>query len=175
MKSIRRWILWLPAATVFLVSNVPTIVAASTWGADYFPNVKLTTQDGESRLFFDDLIKDKVVLINFIYTTCVDTCPMETAQLVQVQKILGDRIGKDVFFYSITIDPDHDTPGVLKDYRDMFGARWTFLTGNNADIIALRKKTRVVHRGNSGRLEQSQCQYDHRQPGNRPMDETLAV
>ena len=113
---------------------------ASGWGADYFPNVVLTTQDGESVEFFDDLIKDKVVLINFIYTSCVDTCPMETAQLVQVQKILADRLGKDVFFYSISIDPEHDTPAVLKEYKDRFRAQWTFLTGNNADIIELRKK-----------------------------------
>jgi protein SCO1/2 len=113
---------------------------ASGWGAEYFPNVELTTQDGETVRFFDDLIEDKVVLINFIYTTCVDTCPMETAQLAQVQKILGDRMGKDVFFYSISIDPEHDTPEVLKEYRARFRAKWTFLTGNNADIIQLRRK-----------------------------------
>jgi copper(I)-binding protein/cytochrome oxidase Cu insertion factor (SCO1/SenC/PrrC family) len=110
------------------------------WGANYFPNVELTTQDDETVRFFTDLIEDKIVLINFIYTSCVDTCPMETAQLIQVQKILGDRIGKDVFFYSISIDPEHDTPAVLKEYKDRFRAKWTFLTGNNADIIELRKK-----------------------------------
>ena len=113
---------------------------ASVWGADYFPNVELTTQDGEKVRFFDDLIEDKIVLINFIYTTCVDTCPMETAQLIQVQKILGDRLGKDVFFYSISIDPEHDTPEVLKEYKGRFRANWTFLTGNFDDIIELRKK-----------------------------------
>lgn len=113
---------------------------ASVWGADYFPNVELTTQDGEKVRFFDDLIEDKIVLINFIYTTCVDTCPMETAQLIQVQKILGDRLGEDIFFYSISIDPDHDTPAVLKEYKDRFRANWTFLTGDLDDIIELRKK-----------------------------------
>jgi cytochrome oxidase Cu insertion factor (SCO1/SenC/PrrC family)/copper(I)-binding protein len=113
---------------------------AAVWGADYFPNVELTTQDGEPVRFFDDLIEGKVVLVNFIYTTCVDTCPMETAQLTQVQKILGDRLGKDVFFYSISIDPEYDTPEVLKEYRDRFRAKWTFLTGDRGDIIELRKK-----------------------------------
>jgi len=121
---------------VFAARTAP----ASGWGAEYFPNVELTTQDGETVRFFDDLIEDKVVLINFIYTTCVDTCPMETAQLTQVQKILGDRMGKDVFFYSISIDPKHDTPEVLKEYRQRFRAEWTFLTGDNDDIIELRKK-----------------------------------
>jgi copper(I)-binding protein len=80
------------------------------------------------------------VAINFIYTHCPDTCPLETAQLVQVQKILGDRLGKDVFFYSISIDPKNDTPSVLKEYRERFKARWTFLTGKKSDIIKLRRK-----------------------------------
>jgi copper(I)-binding protein len=57
-----------------------------------------------------------------------------------VQRILGDRLGKDVFFYSISIDPDHDTPEVLKEYKERFGANWTFLTGDEEDIIELRRK-----------------------------------
>ncbi len=127
-------------ACLVLAMTTASTAYASVWGADYFPNVELTTQDGETVRFFDDLIEDKIVLINFIYTTCVDTCPMETAQLTQVQKILGDRLGKDVFFYSISIDPEHDTPEVLKEYKDRFRAKWTFLTGNIDDIIELRKK-----------------------------------
>ena len=134
----RSFLSWVPA--IVLSALLPGSAMASTWGANYFPNVELTDQDGETALFFDDLIRDKVVLVNFIYTTCVDTCPLETAQLVQVQKILGDRLGKDVFFYSISIDPEHDTPAVLKEYRERFGARWTFLTGDVSDIIQLRKK-----------------------------------
>ncbi|MCB1852509.1 MAG: SCO family protein [Gammaproteobacteria bacterium] len=65
---------------------------------------------------------------------------MVTVQLVQVQKILGDRLGKDVYFYSISIDPKNDTPQALREYREKFGARWTFLTGKTTDIIKLRKK-----------------------------------
>lgn len=125
-------------ALLFIAYSAPG--TASPWGADYFPNVPLTTQDGEEMLFFDDLIKDKVVAINFIYTHCPDTCPLETAQLVRVQSIMGDRLGKDVFFYSITIDPARDTPEVLKEYKARFGAKWTFLTGKKEDIIELRKK-----------------------------------
>jgi copper(I)-binding protein/cytochrome oxidase Cu insertion factor (SCO1/SenC/PrrC family) len=131
---------WATAAAMLLCGAVSVAVAASPWGKDYFPNVSLTTQDGESVRFFDDLIKGKVVAINFIYTSCPDTCPLETAQLVKVQNILGDRMGKEVFFYSITIDPKNDTPPVLREYRERFGARWTFLTGDNADIIELRRK-----------------------------------
>ncbi|WDE03210.1 copper chaperone PCu(A)C [Thalassomonas viridans] len=113
---------------------------ASPWGANYFPNTLLTTHEGTQVRFFDDLIKDKTVVINFIYTACPDTCPLETAQLIRVQQILGKRLGKDVFFYSISIDPKTDTPEVLSAYRSRFGAKWTFLTGNEAEISELRRK-----------------------------------
>jgi len=128
------------AFALFITVNVPALSAASPWGANYFPNVPLITHEGKTVNFFDDLIKDRIVAINFIYTHCPDTCPLETAQLVQVQKILGDRLGKDVFFYSISIDPENDTPSVLKEYRERFKARWTFLTGKKSDIIQLRRK-----------------------------------
>ncbi len=112
------------------------------WGKDYFPNVELTTSKGEKLRFYDDLIKDKVVAINFIYTTCDDMCPAETARLKTVSEILGDRMGKDVFFYSITIDPDRDSIAVLDAYSKKFkiGKGWKFLTGNEEDINSLRQK-----------------------------------
>src|SRR5476649_1341217 len=78
---------------------------AVTWGANYFPNIPLTTQDGKTVHFYDDLLKDKKVVINFIYTRCGDSCPLETARLAQVQRILGDRMGRDIFFYSFSVDP----------------------------------------------------------------------
>jgi copper(I)-binding protein/cytochrome oxidase Cu insertion factor (SCO1/SenC/PrrC family) len=131
---------WLSIVAICLGGNALLAGAASPWGADYFPNVPLTTSEGKSVRFFDDLIKDKIVAINFIYTTCPDTCPLETAQLVSVQNILGDRLGKDVFFYSITIDPAHDTAAVLEEYRQRFGAQWTFLTGKQEDITQIRRK-----------------------------------
>ncbi len=112
------------------------------WGREYFPNVILTTHEGKKVRFFDDLIEGKVVVINFIYTSCPDACPLETARLAEVQGILGDRVGKDVFMYSITIDPDRDTPEVLAEYRERFQAEegWTFLTGAEQDITLLRRK-----------------------------------
>lgn len=115
--------------------------SGTPWGKDYFPNTELVNQDGQKVRFFDDLIKDKVVAINFIFTSCTDSCPLETARLLQVQKVLGDRVGKDIFLYSITIDPETDTPEVLKQYADKFkiGTGWQFLTGNKDDITALRK------------------------------------
>ena len=131
---------WVAAFALLITSSIPGISSASPWGANYFPNVPLITHEGEAVHFFDDLIKDKIVVINFIYTHCPDTCPLETAQLVRVRNILGDRVGKDVYFYSISIDPENDTPEVLSEYRKRFKANWTFLTGKKSDIIQLRKK-----------------------------------
>jgi len=112
------------------------------WGADYFPDVPLITHEGRSVRFFTDLVAGKVVVINFIYTSCPDSCPLESAKLAEVQELLGDRLGSDVFFYSISIDPEHDTPEVLAEYAHRFGARpgWLFLHGSADDVLLLRKK-----------------------------------
>jgi protein SCO1/2 len=110
--------------------------------ADRFPNIELTTQDGKKVHFYDDLIKDKIVAINLIYTHCEYSCPLETARLVQVQKLLGDRVGKDIFFYSISIDPKRDTPEALKEYAEKYhvGPGWLFLTGKKDEIDFLSKR-----------------------------------
>ncbi|HEY2360203.1 MAG TPA: SCO family protein [Candidatus Angelobacter sp.] len=112
------------------------------WGAGYFPNTELITQNGKKVRFYDDLVRGKIVVIDLIYTHCVDSCPLETARLAQVQKLLGDAVDKQIFFYSITIDPEHDTPAVLKEYAEKYhaGPGWLFLTGKKEDIDQLSKK-----------------------------------
>lgn len=112
------------------------------WGANFFPNTELITQDGKKVRFYDDLIRGKIVVIDFIYTHCVDACPLETARLAQVQKMLGDAVGKEIFFYSISIDPKRDTPAVLKAYAEKYhaGPGWLFLTGKKDEIDQLSKK-----------------------------------
>ena len=117
-------------------------LADNPYGANYFPNVPLTTQDGKTVKFYDDLIKGKSVAINVIYTSCKDECPLETAKLAQLAQIFGDKMGKEIFFYSISIDPKHDTPEILKAYSKNFktGPGWEFLTGTEADIKVLVKK-----------------------------------
>jgi protein SCO1/2 len=129
-------------AAVTLVANHLPAAQPQRWAAGDFPNVALMTQDGQRVRFYDDLLKGKSVAIDLIYTDCKDECPLETARLVQVQKLLGDRIGKDLFMYSITIDPKHDTPEVLKDYADKFhvGPGWQFLTGDENDIHLIARK-----------------------------------
>ncbi|HKW75561.1 MAG TPA: SCO family protein [Terriglobales bacterium] len=140
---------WLKTISVLAVlaaiggSSVQRAIAAPPrWGADYFPDVELTTQDGKTVHFYDDLLKGKIVAIDMIYTHCVDSCPLETARLAEVQRILGNRVGKDIFFYSITLDPKRDTPEVLKAYAEKYhaGPGWLFLTGKPADIDLISKK-----------------------------------
>ena len=106
-----------------------------------FPNVKLQNQDGQEVRFYDDLIKDKIVTINFFYAKCEGICPTVTANLAKAQKILGDRVGKDIFMTSISLKPEHDTRAVLKEYADMFKARpgWSFLSGKPDDVEHLRR------------------------------------
>lgn len=106
------------------------------------PNVALVTHEGKHVRFYDDLIKDKFVTLNMIYTSCRATCPLATANLVRVQKLLADRVGNDLFMYTITLDPENDTPEVLKKYAENFGVGkgWTFLTGKPKDIEFLRHR-----------------------------------
>ncbi len=107
-----------------------------------FPNVILTTHDGERVRFYDDLVKNKFVTINMMYTSCKATCPLTTANLLRVQKLLGDRVGRDLFMYSITLDPKNDTAKVLNEYAETFGVGkgWKFLTGKPEDIELLRRR-----------------------------------
>jgi protein SCO1/2 len=151
MKTINTATAWKATTNFFLFATVILSLwagragaapAGSPWGANYFPNIPLVNQDGKTLRFYDDMIKGKVVAINFMYATCHDACPLETAKLRQVQEILGDRVGRDIFMYSITITPDMDTPASLKAYMAKFnvGPGWQFLTGKEADITLLRKK-----------------------------------
>jgi protein SCO1/2 len=104
--------------------------------ARYFPNVTLITHEGKEVRFYDDLLKDKFVTLNFVYTSCTVSCPITTANLVQVQKILKDRVGRDLFMYSISLDPERDTPEVLKKYARTYGVGpgWLFLTAESGAI-----------------------------------------
>src|SRR5262245_13134237 len=115
---------------------------AARWGKSYFPNASVVTQDGKTLQFYDDLIKDKIFVISFLFTTCRDICPLATARLAELQDKLGDSMGRDIFFYSISIDPETDTPERLKGYANAFraGPGWLFLTGKPEDIHAIRHK-----------------------------------
>lgn len=107
--------------------------------AHHFPNLIVHTHDGQRAWFYDDLLRGRIVMINCM-STRNDALAGVTRNLAKVQRLIGDRLGRDVFMYSITTDPAHDTPRVLSTFADRHGARpgWTFLTGEPAGIDVLR-------------------------------------
>jgi protein SCO1/2 len=108
----------------------------------YFPNVTLTTHQGKQVRLYDDMIKDRIVLLNFIFASCDRICPRVTQNLVKVQKLLGRRVGHDIFFYSFTLDPVHDSPAVLNDFATVhgIGPGWSLLTGAQDVMEMLRRR-----------------------------------
>jgi protein SCO1/2 len=117
-----------------------TIASATTRRRNRFVNVPLVSHDGTPALFYDDLLRGKSVLVNFMYTRCTDRCPMTAHNLAEVQRLLASRVGSDLFIYSISVDPQHDTPAVLRAYARNAGAGpgWLFLSGSSQDIGRIR-------------------------------------
>ncbi|MFZ2268583.1 MAG: SCO family protein [Azonexus sp.] len=115
--------------------------------AGFLPNVPLLAHTGETVHFYDDLIRERTVLFNFFLVACSEgRCPLATANLRAVQNLLGERMGRDIFFYSITLQPETDSRQVLKEYAEAFdvGPGWLFLTGKKADIELLRRSQGYV-------------------------------
>ncbi|MFZ6049660.1 SCO family protein [Pseudomonas sp. CR3202] len=109
-------------------------------GAARFPNPTLLTHEGRKVAFYDDLIRGKVVVLNMMYASCGRNCPTATANLRKVQQMLGERLGRDVFMYSLTLQPELDQPRHLREYVDKFGIGpgWQYLTGDPQDMLDLR-------------------------------------
>ena len=120
----------------------PPVSGREVMRARYFPNVPLVAHDGRRVRFYDDLLRDKIVVLNLMYADCDGVCPTITANLVKTQKLLLPRLKIDVFIYSLTVNPAVDTPARLKDYADMHGTgpNWLFLTGAADDMELLRRK-----------------------------------
>jgi protein SCO1/2 len=120
------------------------------------PAFELTTQDGR-RLALHEL-RGKVVVVTFIYTSCADACPLLTAKMAGLQDALGIDFGPKVFFVSITVDPEHDTPEVLTNYARAHSANlsgWAFLTGTPDEIRAVARQYGIYYR------KQARADVDH--------------
>ena len=107
----------------------------------HLPNVPLLTHEGKRVMFYDDLIKNKSVTLNFFYTKCDEICPGVTFNLAQLQKLLGPTVGTRLFMYSFTLKPEEDDVSAIRNYRELFHAQpgWTFLTGKPADLEKIRR------------------------------------
>jgi protein SCO1/2 len=115
-------------------------------GAEWFTNVQVNTHDGRTFRFYDDLLKGKIILVNFFYTECDELCPLATQNLASVQELLGPRVGRDIFMYSISLRPERDTPERLAAYAKTYGVGpgWLLLTGKPDDIDLLRHRLGFV-------------------------------
>lgn len=103
------------------------------------PDIPVVNQDGQKLRFYSDLVKGKVVAINFIYTTCTTVCPVQGATFARMQDLMGERTGVQAFLIAISVDPVTDTPERLKAWGAKFHAQpgWTSVTGKKADIDKL--------------------------------------
>lgn len=108
----------------------------------YFGDAVLVDQNGHEQRFYTDLVRGKIVIMDFIYTRCVGPCPILSSTFAKLQERLGARLGKDVFLLSFSVDPGYDTPARLKEYAERFHARpgWTFLTGSRENVEAVLRK-----------------------------------
>ena len=92
--------------------------------------------------FYSDILEGKTVVVSFIFTSCEDACPLINQNLEKIQARLGERMGDDVLFVSISVDPETDTPAVLNTYRNKFdaGDGWLFLTGSTENVSLVSEK-----------------------------------
>jgi protein SCO1 len=105
------------------------------------PDVSVVDQHGKPVRFYSDLVKGKVVAVNFVFTTCTTICPPMGANFAKLQKILGGRAGKEVHLISVSVDPTIDTPQRMKAWGQKFGAGpgWTLVTGGKEEVTRLLK------------------------------------
>ncbi len=100
------------------------------------PDAILVTQDGVEASLANDIVGGRIVVMNFVYTTCTTVCPVLSAIFSQVQNHLRDRLGREVVLVSISVDPNRDTPARLKQYAERLGAgdSWLWLTGRQQTV-----------------------------------------
>ena len=133
-----------PLATAAGLAPSPT---TGSWDAGRFlPDVLVQTHEGARVRFYEDLIRGRVALINFMFTTCTNQCPLATANLMNVQEGLGERVGRDVVMVSVTVDSYNDTPAALRRYAKRYGTRpgWYFVTGRQRDLDLIRRRLGVL-------------------------------
>lgn len=147
--NIRRFL----ATVLIALALIPSLHASTVDSADraaaeekarnYFSNLEVIDQDGKTLRFYDDVLKDKVVVINFIFTNCQGACPLMTQNLTMVRNMLGVTLGEEINFVSISIDPVRDTPAAMKEFAQTHyadEAGWRFVTGNQENLEYIVKK-----------------------------------
>jgi protein SCO1 len=123
-------------------TEMSNVISQQEAAARYFTNTELIDQDGRHLQFYRDLIAGKTVIINFAFTSCKGACSPITANLAKVQKLLGDKLERDIRLVTISVDPRIDSPETLKKYAAKFGQKpgWYFLTGTEDNVKSVLKK-----------------------------------
>ncbi len=132
----------LPAAGL-ASGNARAAEQASPGRRTTYPNVVMQDEQARRLKFYDDCLKGRIVIMNMMYTTCTGICPPNTAALKAIRDTLGERVGRDIFIYSLTLRPEFDTPEALRAYAQKFGITqpgWHFLTGAPGDMEQVRRR-----------------------------------
>lgn len=124
-------------------SGAVTPTAGTHDAQAYFTDSLVQDQNGRTLRFYSDVLKDRVVMLNVIFTHCNDACPLVTRKLREVREAMGEEAASKVTFISLTSDPQNDTPAVLKAFAKEQGVdspNWLFLTGDKAqmDLVLAR-------------------------------------
>jgi cytochrome oxidase Cu insertion factor (SCO1/SenC/PrrC family) len=138
-------------AAIFLFASVPAVAgnapadeaAAEAKARDYFSNVELVDQNGQRLKFYDEVLKDNVVVISFIFTNCQSACPLMTRNLTMIRDMLREDERRNIQFVSISIDPLRDTPSAMKEFAQKHDADiegWLWLTGQPDDVNYITKR-----------------------------------
>jgi len=141
------------SAALLVCGSSASIAAAGTESADvaaaeakareYFTNVELIDQNGQRLRFYDDVLKDNIVVISFIFTNCQGACPLMTRNLTMIRDMLPSKVRDEIHFLSISLDPVRDTPSAMKDFAQTHDAdqeRWLWLTGQPNNVNSVTKK-----------------------------------
>lgn len=127
-----------------IVLATALLLAAATASAaeGYLSHLSLVDQNGRRVDLYDDLIRNRTIVMNSFFASCTASCPVMARTFLHIQSKLGDRLGKEVILISITVDPEHDTPEKLREYARRIGAKpgWYFLTGSRAEVDAALRK-----------------------------------
>lgn len=145
----RKTLIVLAALTMQVLSTAPATAQEPTAAdeeqraREYFSNLELVNQDGQTVRFFDDVLKDKVVIVNFIFTNCEGACPLMTHKLTLVRDRLEGYIANPIQFVSLSLDPKRDTPAAMKAFarsHDADHEGWVFLTGKAENLDTIIKR-----------------------------------
>ena len=143
-RSVAFATLCLFASASALAGSTPADKAAAEAKArDYFSNVELVDQNGRSLKFYDEVLKDNIVVISFIFTNCQSACPLMTRNLTMIRDMLGEDERRAIQFVSISIDPLRDTPSAMKEFaqkHDADNGGWLWLTGQPDDVSFVTKR-----------------------------------